>query len=135
MHKFSITPDVKNDFYAPGTTLSGKIHWDLTASTEYLTLQLFWYTSGKGTRDYAVVQEQRIENPLISGEEHFSFRIPAQPLSFSGTLISLQWALELKPADEREAEQFHFRVAMSSEELVLPAIDDPDSSLKKRLRR
>lgn len=135
MDKLSITVNERKDLFAPGEIISGTVAWDLSESMPFLTLQLFWYTSGKGTRDHGIVEEKRIENPLVSGSEPFSFRLPRQPLSFSGTLISLHWVLELKTAKENEAEQFHFRLGLTDQELILPMIDDPDQPLKKWKRR
>jgi len=132
MNKLAITTDSPKISYLPGTHISGKITWDLSESTEFLTLQMFWYTAGKGTRDFAVVDELKIDSPFVSGEENFSFRIPSQPLSFSGTLISLLWALELKTAKETDAEQFHFTVSHTGPEISLTPVFDPDKPLLKK---
>jgi len=136
MHNFSITVDSPENRFAPGSTISGNFTWDLSESSEYLTFQMFWYTEGKGTRDYAIIEEIKIDHPKISGEELFSFRIPSKPRSFSGTLISLKWALELKPANEKEAQQYEFSVVSAGEIVSLSPVEDPRQSGKmlNRLR-
>ena len=57
-------------------------------------ISLLWHTEGKGTEDVEVVEQINVEDPPITGSHDFSFRVPDFPWSFSGTLISLIWAVE-----------------------------------------
>ena len=82
-------------WFTPGSTVSCTASWHLESDTERLELRLFWYTEGKGTQDVMVVARRIVENPESSGHRSFEFRLPVGPYSFSGTLITLRWALEL----------------------------------------
>jgi hypothetical protein len=87
--------------FAPGQTVSGIARWrvDQIKSAE---IRLFWYTRGTGTRDVQIVESQPIPDASINGEMSFSFSLPDQPYSFSGSLITLRWAVELviEPAEQ-----------------------------------
>lgn len=111
----------KTDFH-PNELIEGTISWEVPSSNEFLTLQLFWYTEGKGTRDYDVVEETKIWTNAECGSEPFSFVVPSMPLSFSGSLISLLWVLELKTANESEAVQYHFQNSMNGTKISLSKI-------------
>lgn len=88
--------------FAPGQTIHGTATWQLDSAPASMTLRLFWYTLGKGTQDVEIVSEVVFDNPQMSESRRFTFTLPNAPYSFSGTLISLKWALELILGDERE---------------------------------
>lgn len=94
MNRLEITTDSGETWVRPGDTLSGTAGWELDEPPEAIEIRLFWYTSGKGTRDVGAVDQQRIEDPERYGSVAFRFRIPEGPLSFTGTLITLAWAVE-----------------------------------------
>jgi hypothetical protein len=77
---------------------NNKIVWSLKITGDIsrwpIEVRLFWYTQGKGTRDVEVVDSLRVDNPEPSGHTRFSFQLPAGPYSFSGRLITLDWAIE-----------------------------------------
>jgi len=82
--------------FRPGDAVTGKISWALPESRTRLELRLFWYTAGKGTVDTTLVDALTLDRPEPSGESDFSLRIPANgPVSCSGQLVSVLWALEL----------------------------------------
>ncbi len=95
MDKLSIILHDDRTAFAPRDTVQGSVEWHLDERPRHLDLSLFWYTSGKGTRDVGVVESKRIDGPQASGSSNFSFTLPAGPYSFSGKLISLIWAVEL----------------------------------------
>ena len=78
----------------PGTEVSGTVSWVLETDPTAVAVRIFWYTEGKGDRDLSVVEEIAAEMPGITGRLPFTFRLPPGPYSFSGTLISLLWAIE-----------------------------------------
>jgi hypothetical protein len=86
--------------FQPGQTVSGAASWnvDRIKSAE---VRLFWYTTGRGTRDAQIIASQPVTNPPPAGQTTFSFQLPDQPYSFAGKLISLHWAIELviEPGD------------------------------------
>ena len=82
--------------FRPGDAVTGKIHWSLPESRTRLELRLFWYTAGKGTVDTTLMDALTIDQPGLSGEHDFALRLPASgPVSCSGQLVSVLWALEL----------------------------------------
>jgi hypothetical protein len=78
----------------PGGTLSGHASWELEHTPKKVEIRLFWYTSGKGTEDV-----ERIDTIELDGsradQRAFSFVLPLQPYSFVGSLVSLQWGIEV----------------------------------------
>lgn len=81
--------------FTPGESLRGTASWQLDEPPEALEVRLFWYTKGKGERDVEVVDTVPIDSSSREGSREFTLRAPASPLSFSGKLISLIWAIEL----------------------------------------
>ena len=79
----------------PGQTLSGQAHWALDFAPKTMRLLLMWQTSGRGQSDTECVQEVAFSNPQAQDSRSFSLDIPREPVSFSGTLITLNWTLEL----------------------------------------
>lgn len=79
----------------PGQQISGKILWALDKAPKEITLTLGWITEGRGTQDSKVEAEKTWTTEQTSGEESFEFTLPPSPYSFEGTLISVNWALEL----------------------------------------
>lgn len=79
----------------PGSELEGQIEWVAERkSIESVSISLLWYTEGKGTEDVEIVEQKEVDRPSMQGHHEFSFRLPQFPWSFSGTLISLVWAVE-----------------------------------------
>ena len=79
----------------PGSELRGRVDWWAEGgSVESVLVSLLWYTEGKGTEDVRVVEQVRVDPPSVQGDRAFSFRLPDFPWSFSGTLVSLVWAVE-----------------------------------------
>ena len=87
---------------APGEEVAGTVSWSLEEPAEKLELRLFWYTEGKGSQDMGIVETADFASPGREGREEFRFVLPAGPVSFSGKLISIIWALELVALPEGE---------------------------------
>ena len=105
--------------FAPRETIHGTVQWSLDANPQHLDLSLFWYTSGKGTRDVGVVETQRFDDPGAHGSKDFSFTLPDGPYSFSGKLISLLWAIELTCSPGSETVRREITVSPTGQEIVL----------------
>jgi hypothetical protein len=103
----------------PGETVELVAKWTLVARPAVLEARLFWRTSGKGTEDLAVVARQSVPAALATarGEHGFCFTLPQEPWSFSGKLISLQWAVELVADDE--SVRWEFTLAPGGREVRL----------------
>ena len=90
-----ISVHLRRRAYRPGETVEGEVRWDSAGETpELVRISLLWFTEGKGSEDSATLVQREIEQPAAAGSERFSLRLPAFPWSFSGTLISLVWAVE-----------------------------------------
>lgn len=81
--------------FKPGDTVTGIAMWQLDNRPKDLEINLFWYTTGKGTRDIETVDSLHFDNPKTSDAQNFEFQVPVGPYSFSGTYISVNWAIEL----------------------------------------
>ena len=81
--------------FRPGEEIAGTASWSLEKDPESVELRLFWRTEGKGTQDTEVAEAVPFEQPLREDRRDFRVRAPASPYSFSGTLVSLVWALEV----------------------------------------
>jgi hypothetical protein len=95
MSTLRITTDDGQTWFSPGSMVNGDASWHLDPEARTIEIRLFWYTEGKGTQDVEVADTQRVEDPGVSGHRRFRLRLPDRPYSFSGTLITLNWALEL----------------------------------------
>ena len=122
MDKLSISIREDKTAFAPHEAIEGAIQWNLDANPRHLELSLFWYTSGKGTRDVGVVETVTVENPGAFGSRDFSFALPEGPYSFSGKLISLIWAVELSCSPGAETVRREIVLSPAGEELVLGVV-------------
>jgi len=128
MDKLSIHLPNDETVFSPGQGLQGAVQWRLDTDPEYLELNLFWYTSGKGTRDIGVVETVRFENPGTLGSKDFAFTLPQGPYSFSGRLISLIWSLELTCSPGSQTVRREIVVSPTSGEIVLDSMSTGGSS-------
>ena len=87
--------DETGSIFKPGESLNGQASWYLEKEPNAARIRLFWYTVGKGTEDSQVEEEVVFDHPRQQDNRFFSFRLPIAPYSFSGTLISLKWGVEL----------------------------------------
>lgn len=105
---------------APGAELRGRIDWRAEGgSVESVLVSLLWYTEGKGTEDVGIVEQVEVEHPSLQGTHDFSFRLPDFPWSFSGTLISLVWAVEASLDPGGTVERVTLVSAPEAREVVL----------------
>lgn len=122
MNELRIEMDGDRRWFLPGESLSGRVSWRLEDDAEAIELRLFWFTSGKGTEDVAIVDSVRIEAAGKAGNREFSFSLPAGPYSFSGSLITLSWALELVALPEGATERIEFVMAPTPVEVRLESL-------------
>jgi len=112
-------------WFLPGGHLEGRVVWQLDKPPESVELRLFWHTSGKGTDDVVIVEARPFERPGAYGEGTFDFILPLGPYSFSGSLITLTWALELVALPGGETERLDLVVAPTPVEVRLTSLDRP----------
>ncbi len=104
----------------PGSELRGRVDWRAEGEPpESLLVSLLWYTEGKGTEDVGIVDHVTVEHPSIQGGHEFSFRLPDFPWSFSGTLISLVWAVEASLEPGGAVERANLVSAPGAREITL----------------
>lgn len=122
MNDLRIDLDGDRRWHLPGDTVTGRAVWRLDADPEAVELRLFWHTRGKGTEDVELVDQVRTEAAGVVGERAFAFRLPLGPYSFSGTLITLSWALELVALPGGELERVELVVAPTPVEVRLTSL-------------
>ena len=101
---------------SPGAEIHGEISWSRARAPRRVELRLFWQTKGRGDRDCETVWEQDFAQPAADERREFTVAAPAAPISFSGKLISLLWALELV-IDGKSAAQAEIVIAPGGVEL------------------
>jgi hypothetical protein len=106
-------------WFKPGEFIEGRASWYLDKEADAIEIRLFWYTSGKGTRDVGIETTLEVERPEKSGYRDFSFTVPEGPYSFSGKLITLQWSIEVVVPSTDETERVDFTVGPRPVEVVL----------------
>ena len=109
--------------YAPGDSLQGSASWTLDFTPREIEVRLYWKTAGKGTTDVTIVDRVSLGGGADEGRQPFQFRLPRQPYSFSGRLVSLVWGLELAVEPGREAHHLELVIAPGGRAIVLHAGD------------
>ncbi|MFI4860875.1 MAG: hypothetical protein ACIAXF_09370 [Phycisphaerales bacterium JB063] len=92
--ELTLTLDRTDGGYRPGEVITGLMRWSLDEPPELIDVRLFWWTSGKGTSDSGLMGELKFEGLAASGEQAIVFDVPSGPYSFSGKLVTIQWAVE-----------------------------------------
>ncbi|MCX6603535.1 MAG: hypothetical protein NTV52_08075 [Acidobacteria bacterium] len=90
-----ITLQLDHAATAPGELITGLAQWRLTAPPETLEVRLVWKTAGKGDVDMANVPLLQVPLSGHPGQLKISFPAPLGPWSYSGSLFSIAWILEL----------------------------------------
>ncbi|HEX2974109.1 MAG TPA: hypothetical protein VHP11_17380 [Tepidisphaeraceae bacterium] len=95
MAKLEIRMAEEGKVFGAGETIAGNVAWEVGEGVEAMDVQLRWATRGKGDVDGRVAEHVRFEKLEASGQRPFEFRCPAEPISFSGKLISLIWSVRV----------------------------------------
>ena len=118
MNGLRIEPSSGGTERRPGDALELMASWSLAEPPASLEVRLFWFTQGKGTPDVGVVETQPVEITGARGDRRVRFKLPDTPYSFSGTLITLTWAVELV-ADDALTARWEFVMAPEKREVQL----------------
>ncbi len=106
--------------FEPGSEVRGRAEWQAgERRPKSVLISLLWHTEGKGTEDVEIVEQVEVERPPALGSRAFSFRLPDFPWSFSGTLISLVWAIEASLEPKGGVERVNLISAPGAEEVRL----------------
>ncbi len=122
--KLALREDRKE--FRPGAELTGAAYWKLDQPPKLVEVRLFWFTRGKGTEDVEVIDKFMFDNPQMEEARPFKFHLPGSPYSFSGSLISLTWAVELVAKQPAEARRVEFLLSPTGREIVLSAAASAD---------
>ncbi len=119
--------------YYPGETLAGSYWFEQVGGDDIKAVEcsVLWYTMGKGSEDLGVHAFRRLAvntgdwiDPRRPGR--FSTVLPKSPLSYSGVLIKLHWAVRVRLylADGRETvEDLPFRLGDLPDIRTLKSLD------------
>ncbi|MDB6015772.1 MAG: hypothetical protein JWR19_261 [Pedosphaera sp.] len=113
--------------FQPGEELMGTASWKLDQPPRAVELRLFWFTRGKGTEDAGMVETVRFDRPASQEMRPFRFKLPDAPYSFSGTLISLIWALELVAEPSKAVARVEIVVAPDGQEVRLDSVPESET--------
>jgi hypothetical protein len=108
--------------FEPGEEITGTAGWKLDKPPRAVELRLFWFTSGAGTADAGVVETVQFDHPSPDDSRPFRFRLACAPYSFHGSLITLNWALELVAAGEKEVARQEITIAPGGEAVRLDSL-------------
>ena len=115
--------------FRPGDWIEGGAGWELSQPAKCIEVRLFWYTKGKGIEDVEVVDTMRLENPELQGARPFRFQAPNGPYSFSGKLVSLQWALELVVEPGEHSARQDIVISSTGDAVDLTAFNSPQNEM------
>jgi len=113
------------DHCEPGTRLEVEVEWDQPQRPQEVSIALLWYTSGRGDEDLSVIERHEVRDALASDRKRVGFTLPRFPYSFSGTHITLSWAIEVAIDKGDAVERRTFIMAPGAREITLsPVADD-----------
>lgn len=112
--------------FTPGSPVAGVASWEFDKAPTAIEVRLFWFTQGKGDRDVRIVDRVRFDAPAPTDAQPFAFTLPHAPYSFSGKLISLQWAVELVAVPSEDATRLDIVLSPTGQEIELqtPAAEE-----------
>ena len=122
MNELSIELKEDRNGFEPGERLQGSVSWSMDPAPQRAELRLFWFTRGKGTEDAGVVQTIHFDRPAPYETRSFDLTLPQAPYSFSGTLISLVWALELVVYPAKQVVRREIEMGPGRREVKLPSV-------------
>ena len=90
--------------YLPGDQVEGTAYWaidtEVYAPLEAIEIRVGWETNGWGQQDLYLCHVARITAPGSEGSQTFCVMLPHEPYTFSGSLVSLTWFVEIEPMPE-----------------------------------
>lgn len=119
--------------FRPFDEVRGTVNWQFDTPPKSFEIRLFWFTRGSGGTDAGVVEVKSLDLNTF-GKQAFSFTLPGSPYSFSGNLITLQWALELIAKPSRQLVLKEITCAPTGVALVLPVVTPEKSPWWKKNR-
>jgi hypothetical protein len=108
--------------FRPRETIAGKVTWEFDAAPKSAELSLKWWTRGRGIADYGVAETVPFADPQATETRSFTITLPEGPYSFSGTLITLTWTLELILEPGNVADGVDITIAPDGKPISLPSV-------------
>lgn len=105
MNRLSIQLQQAPPAFAPGDVIEGRAEWTLEQPADAVIVRLFWFTEGKGERDVGIADEVRFDHPPAQYTSEFQFTAPEEPWSYDGSLLSIQWGIEVVCEGNRDSER------------------------------
>lgn len=106
--------------FAPGERVEGAASWHFDEGVRALDVRLFWYTERGGEQETGLAGAEAIREPAAQGSRSFAFTLPQKPLSYSGRLFDIRWALELVALPSGEAARADLVVSPTGRPLEPP---------------
>ena len=110
MNQLRIQLERQPPLYKPGETLRGKADWHIDAPQQ-LQIRLCWFVGGGAIPESRVVEKTNVQAVSLNDCRPFSFRLPAAPYSFFGSLAMLGWAVELVGLAANQSARATFQLA------------------------
>jgi hypothetical protein len=124
----------KNSYY-PGETLRGSIEWDFIDDVPEISIQVFWYTKGRGEQEAETVKSETISRPLKSGKQDFSMELPHAPYSYKGQISGVDWAVKASAMKDKVNAIQEIIIAPAGIPIKLTQVPDAVSNLPKFLQK
>ena len=127
---------LKNDktVYRPGETLYGQAEWEFAKDIQEISIQVFWYTTGRGDSEAETVKTETISMPLKSDKQDFAIELPMAPYSFKGQITGLNWAVKAEALKGKVSALKEFSMAPTGEALKLEKVAGAESKVEKFLQ-
>jgi len=109
--------------YEPGEEIAGGVQWLLGKAPASVEVRLFWHTTGRGYEDAGVVATVVFDDAKADDTRSFEFVAPQAPYSFTGSLITLRWAVEVVALPHKENARVDLVIAPQGKALVLAKVD------------
>jgi hypothetical protein len=113
--------------FLPGEIIRGSVALEADRHPHTVELRLFWYTTGRAPSDVAIIEAQTLQP--TSQPIPFTFTLPPGPYSFVGSLITLNWAIELVFKPSSHADRAEFSMSPDGKPLALTAVGSTSQGL------
>jgi len=127
MKQSSLTIADGRKAFEPGETIQLVAEWNCAQPPDRAEVRLLWFTRGKGDTDQAVVHTVPLDSLKASERRTIELPLPEAPYSFSGTLISLVWAVRLELFGAAKSKQIDIIVSPLAREVTLHTWYPPGS--------
>lgn len=121
MNELSLELVDGNTSFLPSARVAGFVSWRMDEPPRRIRVELLWATRGKGTVDEDTVDRMEVASPAASGRAGFRLRLPDQPLSFSGRLLSVVWAVRAVSEPDGTRTEVNIVVSPTGREIDLTA--------------